>query len=214
MRATRPRCPGSEFSTEEGHLYARRFAAGALAGAAALVVAGSAAWACVSGPVVNLSTVQAKPGEQVTLTGTGFRQADPVQVRWNALDGPVLAEVAKPESNQTITATFSVPQGTVPGSYVVIVSQTRDGKTSLSPIRAVLGVVGPSGQTPVLGADTTSDGAERIPSLVHSDNDVSTGTLLLVALGVAGVGMFAAGIAALATSRRGAVTAAPAPVKK
>jgi hypothetical protein len=176
------------------------------------VVAGSAAWACVSGPVVNLSTVQAKPGEQVTVTGTGFRQADPVQVRWNALDGPIVAEMAKPD-NQTVNATFAVPPGTVPGSYVVIVSQTRDGKPSLSPVRAILNVVGPSGQAPVLGADTTTDAAERIPSLVQSENDVSTGTLALVALGVAGIGMFAAGVAALATSRRGGVTAAPARVK-
>ena len=178
-----------------------------------LVVAASAAWACVSGPVVNLSTVTAKPGDEVTLTGTGFRQADPVQVRWNALDGPIVAEMAKPD-NQRITANFTVPAGTAPGNYVVIVSQTRDGKPTLSPIRAVLNVVGPSGQTPVLGADPTSAAGDRIPALVQSDNSVSTGTLALVALGVAGIGMFAAGVAALASSRRGGVTAAPAPVKK
>jgi hypothetical protein len=194
-------------------LYARRIAAGAFASIAVLGIAASAAWACVSGPVVNLSTVSAKPGEQVTLTGTGFRQADPVQIRWNALDGPIVAEVAKPESNQTVTASFAVPAGTVPGSYVVIVSQTKDGKPSLSPIRAVLNVVGPSGQAPVLGADTTSDAGDRLPALVQSDNDVSNGTLALVALGVAGIGMFAAGVAALASSRRGGVTAAPARVK-
>lgn len=194
-------------------MYAGRLAAGALAGAAMLVVAGSTAWACVSGPIVNLSTVQAKPGEQVTVTGTGFRQADPVQVRWNALDGPMVAELAKPD-NQTINATFAVPPGTVPGSYVVIVTQAKEGKTTLSPVRAVLNVVGPSGQTPVLGADTNSDTADRIPAMVRSDTDVSNGTLALVALGVAGIGMFAAGVAALATSRRGGATAAPAPVKK
>ena len=194
-------------------MYARRLAAGALAGTAMLVMVASAAWACVSGPVVNLSTVTAKPGDEVTLTGTGFRQAHPVQVRWNALDGPIVAELAKPES-QTITANFTVPPGTAPGNYVVIVSQTNDGKTTLSPIRAVLNVVGPSGQTPVLGADPTSAAGDRIPALVQSDNSVSTGTLALVALGVAGIGMFAAGVAALASSRRGGVTAAPAPVKK
>ena len=181
---------------------------------AVLVVAASAAWACVSGPVVNLSTVTAKPGDQVTVTGTGFRQADPVQVRWNALDGPIVAQVAKPESNQTISANFMVPPGTVPGSYVVIVSQTKDGRTSLSPIRAVLNVVGPSGQTPVLGADATSDAADRLPALVRSDDGVSNGTLALVALGVAGIGMFAAGVAALAVSRRGGATAAPARVTR
>lgn len=194
-------------------MYARRFAAGAFASIAVLGIAASAAWACVSGPVVNLSTVTAKPGEEVTVTGTGFRQADPVQVRWNALDGPIVAEMAKPES-QTINATFTVPAGTTPGNYVVIVSQTKNGQTSLSPIRAVLNVVGPSGQAPVLGADTTSDASDRIPSLVRSDNDVSNGTLALVALGVAGIGMFAAGIAALASSRRGGITAEPARVKK
>jgi len=195
-------------------LYVRRFAIGALAGAAGLVLAGSAAWACVSGPVVNLSTISAKAGEQVTLTGTGFRSPDPVQVRWNALDGPIIAEVAKPESDRTINATFTVPQGTAPGSYVVIVGQTKDGKPTLSPIRAVLGVAGPTGTNPVVGADATSDTGDRMPALVRSDSDVSNGTLALVALGVAGIGMFAAGIAALATSRRGGVTAEPARVKK
>ena len=194
-------------------MYIRRLAAGALAGAAAVVIAGSSAWACVSGPVVNLSTVSAKAGEEVTLTGTGFRQAHPVQVRWNALNGPIVAEMARPD-NQAVNATFTVPQGTAPGSYVLIVSQVQDGKTTLSPIRAVLNVVGAGGQTPVLGADTTSDAADRIPSLVQSDNNVSAGTLALVALGVAGIGMFAAGVAALATSRRGGVTAEPARVKK
>lgn len=195
-------------------MYARRFAAGAFASIAVLGIAASAAWACVSGPVINLSTVTAMPGEEVTITGTGFRQAaDPVQVRWNALDGPIVAELAKPD-NQRIEATFAVPAGTAPGNYVVIVSQTKDGKTSLSPIRAVLNVVGPSGQAPVLGADTTSDASDRIPALVHSDNDVSNGTLALVALGVAGIGMFAAGIAALASSRRGGITAEPARVKR
>lgn len=193
-------------------MYARRFAAGVFASIAVLGIAASAAWACVSGPVVNLSTVSAKPGEEVTVTGTGFRQAHPIQVRWNALDGPIVAEAGRPE-DRNFTANFTVPAGTTPGNYVIIVSQTKDGKTTLSPIRAVLNVVGPSGQAPVLGADTTSDASDRIPALVQSDNDVSNGTLALVALGVAGIGMFAAGVAALASSRRGGVTAAPARVK-
>lgn len=192
---------------------ARRLTLGALATMAVLALAASTAWACVSGPIVNLSTVQAKPGDQVTLTGTGFRQADRTVVRFNALDGPILAEVAKPE-NQTISASFTVPPGTLPGNYVVIVSQTKpDGSLSLSPIRAVLTVAGPTGQTPVLGADTSADAAERLPELVRRDDSVSNATLLLVALGVAGVGMFAAGIAALATSRRGS-TAAPVTVRR
>jgi hypothetical protein len=194
-------------------MHARRFALGALATLGALLVAASGAWACVSGPVINLSTVQAKPGEEVTVTGTGFRNPDKVEVRFNALDGPVVATMAEPE-DRTISATFAVPPSTAPGNYVVIVTQTKaDGSLSLSPIRALLTVVGPSGQAPVVGADTLADAGDRMPGLIRSDDSVSMGTLMLVALGVAGVGMFAAGIAALASSRRGP-TARPVPVAK
>ncbi len=207
--------PRSRTPTEEKLLHTRRFAAGTFAGIAVLAVTASAAWACVSGPVVNLSTIQAKPGEQVTLTGTGFRQADPVQIRFNALDGPILAELPQP-TNQTVNATFTVPPNTAPGNYVIVVTQSENGKMTLSPIRAVMTVVGTSGQTPVLGAETNvaPDAADRLPTLVQSEDSVSNGTLMLVALGVAGVGMFAAGIAALATTRRGGITAEPVPVKK
>lgn len=194
-------------------MHVRRFAVGGLSAIASLVIAGSAAFACVSGPVVNLSTVEAKPGDQITLTGTGFRQPDPVQVRFNALDGPVLAQLGAPE-DRLISGTFTVPAGTQAGNYVIVVTQSKDGQMTQSPIRAALTVVGPSGQSPVLGADASSDSADRIPALVQSDDSVSNGTLMLVALGVAGIGMFAAGIAALATSRRGGTTAEPVRVKK
>lgn len=193
-------------------MHARRFALGAAASIAVLVAAASTAWACVSGPAVNLSTIQAKPGDEVTLTGTGFRLAEPVDIRWNALDGPILASTAEPE-DRMVSATFTVPPGTAPGNYVVVASQSKDGSLALSPIRALLTVVGPSGQAPVMGADLTTNTGDRTPGLVRADDSVSTGTLLLVALGVAGIGMFAAGIAALATSRRG-TTAAPAPAKR
>jgi len=199
-----------EAEPDKGELLnGKRLLLGGLGSAAVVVLAAASSWACVSGPVVNLSTVQAKPGDVVTITGTGFRQPDLVQVRWNALDGPVLAELAKPD-NQTISVPFTVPPGTPPGNYVVIVTQSRDGNVSLSPIRAVLSVVGPTGQAPVLGAALTSDSADRAPGLVRSDDSISTGTLALVSLGVAGLGMFAAGVAALAASRRGGPGATPA----
>lgn len=192
---------------------ARRIAIGTLATLGVLVVAASTAWACVSGPVVNLSTVQAKAGEEVSLTGTGFRQPHDVTVRWNALDGPILATPGKPE-DRNISANFTVPAGTAPGNYVIIVTQTNDGSLSLSPVRAVLSVVGDGGTTPVLGASASTDTGDRIEGLVQSDDSVSTGTLALVALGVAGMGMFTAGIAALMASRKTAETARPVAVSK
>jgi len=164
----------------------------------------AAAFACVSGPVVNLSTINAKAGQEVGITGTGFQAANAAQVRWNALDGPVLTNVAAPITGGTMDAKFTVPEGTKPGSYVVVVTQTKaDGSLSLSPIRAVMSVTGDAGANPVVGAPAAStDSAVRADGLARSDDSISTGTLALVALGVGGVGMFLAGMAALFAGRR------------
>ena len=117
----------------------RRWAIGGLTTAAAGVFMAAAAWACVSGPVVNLSTINAKAGQEVGITGTGFQAANAAQIRWNALDGPVLTTVPAPITGGALSASFTVPEGTKAGSYVVIVSQTKaDGSMSLSPIRAVM----------------------------------------------------------------------------
>jgi hypothetical protein len=159
----------------------------------------------VSGPVVNLSTISAKPGQEVTVTGTGFQAVNQANLRWNALDGPVLATVAPPVTGGNLSATFTVPQGTQPGSYVVIVTQTKDdGSLSLSPVRAVMSVTGDAGAQPVVGAPAaTADSSARANGLVRDDESISMGTLALVALGVGGVGMFLAGMAALFAGRRG-----------
>jgi hypothetical protein len=182
----------------------RRWAIGGMTTAAAGVFMAAAAWACVSGPVVNLSTINAKAGQEVGITGTGFQTANQVQIRWNALDGPVLTTVPAPITGGTLDAKFTVPDGTKAGSYVVIVNQTKaDGSLSLSPIRAVMNVTGDGGTNPVVGAAAAStDTAARADGLARSDDSISTGTLALVALGVGGVGMFLAGMAALFAGRR------------
>jgi hypothetical protein len=190
----------------------RRWAIGGMTTAAAGVFMAAAAWACVSGPVVNLSTINAKAGQEVGITGTGFQAANQVQIRWNALDGQVLTTVPAPITGGTLDAKFTVPEGTKPGSYVVIVNQTKaDGSLSLSPIRAVMNVTGDAGTNPVLGAASASaDTSVRADGLARSDDSISTGTLALVALGVGGVGMFLAGMAALFAGRR---TSAPEAAK-
>ena len=182
----------------------RRWAIGGVTTEAAGLLMASAAWACVSGPVVNLSTINAKAGQEVGITGTGFQTANQAQIRWNALDGPVLTTVPAPLTGGLLDAKFTVPEGTKAGSYVVIVTQTKaDGSMSLSPIRAVMNVTGDAGANPVVGATTGQDTAVRADSLARSDDSISTGTLALVALGVGGVGMFLAGMAALFAGRRG-----------
>ncbi len=182
----------------------RRLVIGGMATAAAGVLMAAAAFACVSGPVVSLSTIQAKAGQEVGITGTGFQAANQAQLRWNALDGPVLTTVPAPITGGNMNATFTVPQGTQPGSYVVVITQTKaDGTMSLSPIRAVLSVTGEAGTAPVVGAPAaTADTSARADGLARDDESVSTGTLALVALGVGGVGMFLAGMAALFAGRK------------
>ncbi|HEX6595767.1 MAG TPA: hypothetical protein VF045_02455 [Acidimicrobiales bacterium] len=152
---------------------------------------------------MNLSTSTVKAGEEVTVNGTGFRQPHPVQVRFNALDGPVLATFDAPKSDRTVTGAVTIPQGTAPGNYVLVFSQTGpDGKLSQLPIRALVAVVGPTGQMPITGA-SLSPVEERPVGLVEADNDIAGSTLALIFLGVAGAGMFAAGMAALFAGRRG-----------
>ena len=182
----------------------RRWAIGGVTTAAAGVLMAATAWACVSGPVVNLSTGSAKAGQEVGVTGTAFQAANQVQIRWNAIDGPVLTTVPAPIPGGILDAKFTVPEGTRPGSYVVILNQTKaDGSLSLSPVRAVLSVTGDAGAAPVLGAPVASaDTSPRTNALIRSDDSISTGTLALVALGVGGVGMFLAGMAALFAGRR------------
>ena len=183
----------------------RRWALAGVGSTAAGLFMAAAAFACVSGPVVNLSTINAKAGQEVGITGTGFQTGNAAQIRWNALDGPVLTTVPAPIANGNLDAKFTVPDGTKPGSYVVIINQVKpDGSLSLSPIRAVMNVTGDAGANPVVGAPAAStDTAARANALARSNDSVSTGTLALVALGVGGVGMFLAGMAALFAGRRG-----------
>jgi hypothetical protein len=180
----------------------RRWATGGMGAVGAVLLATATAWACVSGPAVNLSTVNAKPGQEVQMTGTNFTKPDPVTVRWNALDGPVLATLPAPNSG-TIAGAFTVPADAKPGNYVLIITQSSaDGKLTQMPVRALLTVTPDNGANPILGAPVAATPDNRPVGLVTSDDSISGLSLLLIGLGVAGVGMFVAGMAALFAGRR------------
>jgi len=187
----------------------RKLVLGAAAAAGALVIVTATAFACVSGAAANLSTLTAKPGQEVGVTMRDFRKADPVQVRWNALDGPVLASFDQKGDGNPFQGTFTVPQTASPGNYVVVLTQTTaDGKLTQLPVRVALTVTSANGSSPVLGASTAPVEQNRPVGLASADNSVSTASLLLVALGVAGIGMFVVGLVALVASRRGDAPAA------
>src|SRR5688572_8969108 len=88
IEATFSPCPPGTRATDKpgGRMKSvRRWALASVGSAAAGVVMAAAAFACVSGPVVNLSTINAKAGQEVGVTGTGFQTANAAQIRWNAL---------------------------------------------------------------------------------------------------------------------------------
>lgn len=188
--------------------HVRKWGVGGVCAAVGGVVLAASAWACVSGPVINLSTQNAKAGQEMGVTGTGFNASSPdsTLIRFNALDGPVLVTVPGPLAGGTLDTKVTIPEGTRPGAYILIVTrQNAQGGLTMSPTRAVFNVVGESGANPVLGAPAaTADNSARTNGLQRADDSIGAGTLALVALGVAGVGMFLAGMAALFAGRRNA----------
>ena len=180
----------------------RRWATGGLGAVGAVLVAAATAWACVSGPAVNLATMNVKPGQEVLVTGTNFTKPDPVTVRWNALDGPIVGTFSPPES-RNVSGTITVPADAKAGNYVLVVTQSSaDGTLTQMPIRALITVTPDGAAMPVVGQSLSPQVAERPAGLVSSESSISGGTLALIGLGVAGVGMFVAGVAALFAGRR------------
>lgn len=180
---------------------------GAGAGIVAVLVA-AAAWACIPVATLNVSPAQARPGEQVTVTGSFYGKKSPVVLRFNTLDGPVVGTITPDKSSGLLSGTFVVPADARPGNYVLIATQeaVRGETTWGVPSRALLTVVGQGG-APVVGAPLAPAEVNRPVGLVEGDS-VGGGELLLAGLGVAGVAMFLAGMAALLAGRRREGTAA------
>ncbi|MEW6153682.1 MAG: hypothetical protein AB1673_06800 [Actinomycetota bacterium] len=178
------------------------------AAATATVLTGAAVFACTNLATLNLSSAAGKPGDTVTVTGSSFRvnaqdvaSSFPVQLRWNGVDGAMLAEV-QPDRVGNISATFTVPDGQ-PGYYVLVATQ-RDAQgvdTYGTPARASYQILGPNGQSVVTPASA--------PVATVGSEGSSAGIIALtVGLGVLGLGLFAAGFIAFVRQSRRAPSAA------
>ena len=189
--------------------------------AAIVMLVAGAAFACTNLATVNLSSSMGKPGDAITLTGTGFMAnaaempmdgmvmdmgaggammgdlsvRSPVTVRWNGPDGPVLS-TAVPDRSGTISVLFSIPDAPAGHYTVVAVQKNAHGYDVYgTPARSPLQVLGP-GQPAGAGARGGGTAGAAAPS-------TSPGILALtVGLGVLGVGLLAAGgVAATRTVR-------------
>lgn len=123
------------------------------------IVVGSAAGAlaCTNISTLNISDSSGRPGDRVLVTGTSFGNSSPtgrrtatplpVRVRWNAVEGPTLAELA-PDAAGNISASITIPDAS-PGRYVIFaVQQDSDGYHMYgTPARIAYEILTPDGRS-------------------------------------------------------------------
>jgi hypothetical protein len=177
--------------------------------AAVFLLAGAAAFACTNLATLSLSSNAGKSGDVVTVTGSSYRMPSGVttgvQLRWNALDGPVLAE-AVPDKVGNISASITIPQA-APDTYVVIavLKDARGNDTSGTPSRAQFQVVGGAGAAAPQPAI-----AQQTPVASTASSGSAAPLALLLGLGALGLLLFGGGIAATARGTRTRTVPAPA----
>ena len=185
---------------------ARRFAAATVLAGLGVLATGFPAYAPhVAQMQVTPST--AKPGETVTVFGPrGYGATNPVQVRWDKVDGPVLGEFRTRETGFAMWGpeTIVIPADAKPGIHYLWVTQKLEPSETIQrgiPVQTVIQISDANGSVPVIGEPLTPQ-VEPRPGAFVEDDGVSGGTLLLIGLGGAGVAMLLAGIGAVFASRR------------
>jgi hypothetical protein len=179
--------------------------AGAAAAAGALLPVSGAYAPHVAQLKVTPTTFKA--GDTVTVFGpSGYGATNPVEIRLDAADGPVLGSFDTTGSGfaQWGPGTITIPADVSPGVHTLWATQKLEESEKLirgMPTKTLVQVLNPDGSAPVVGLDLTPQVEQRPTELVE-DDPVGMGALVLVGLGVAGVAMFAAGAAALTSSRR------------
>lgn len=144
------------------------------------------AWACVPQPLVTIEPAASGPaGSEVTVEGVALNGR--VEVRWNAIDGPLLATGSGPE----ISAAVAIPSVS-PGLYSVVVVEREPGGGLGSSGRAaflVTGDGGPGGGVAEEEAAGPGDSGDAVP-------DQRSASVPVGGLVAGGAGLFAVGVLA------------------
>ena len=185
----------------------RRAVLGVLLGGVVGVLGQPAAWAPHVAQL-QVTPAQVRAGEQVSVFGPrGYGKTNPVQIRLDSETGPVLGSF-QPDNQrfaQWGPGTVTIPADTPAGRHTLIATQElpdADAGIRGIPARTVIEVLGPA-SVPVLGAPLSPAVGDRAGGIeVTEDEGVPVGPVLLVGLGVAGVAMFAAGVASTVVRRR------------
>lgn len=156
---------------------------------AAFALLAGVAWACVPQPQVSLvPRASGAPGARVTVDVIAV--PGPAEVRWNTLDGPVLARATGPNFSADIT----VPD-VGGGLYaIVVIGRGPDGGVASTGRSAVL-VTGPGAAPPIAAPPARP---------VSASSGRTSGLLLLV--GGTGVAALGGAVGSILTTRRRPVT--------
>lgn len=137
-------------------------------------------WACVPQPIITSVQPQASgaPGIRVTVVGENFEPV-PVEIRWNATDGPLLGKATGP----TFSVAVQIPEGE-PGLYTLIAlsRQTSGGVigTARAAFQVTAGREGESGKGAVQ-SKRGGDSSDGVPA-----SAAVAGGIGLVGIGAAG----------------------------
>src|SRR5918998_815903 len=145
----------------------------AVAGAAAaagVLLPVSAAWAPHVAQL-QVTPTQFKAGDTVTVFGPrGYGQTNPVEVRWDAVDGPVLGSFKTVETGFAMWGpdTVTIPADAKPGVHTLWATQKLEESEKLirgMPTKTIVQVLNPDGSNPVVGLDLSPKIEERPTTL-------------------------------------------------
>ena len=156
---------------------------------------------------LQITPAQVKAGDEVTVFGPrGYGRANPVEIRAGSIDGPILGTF---QPNEELYAMWGpgavrIPEDAKPGAYYLFATQTlapHESHIRGVPARGEVTILG-AGGAPVLSKAPEVPLDEQPTVGLLEEEPVSTGSVLLVALGVAGAGLFIAGLVVAFSSRR------------
>jgi hypothetical protein len=173
----------------------RRLTFGVLLAVVVALLYASTSWACIFLAGITTSASSVQPGGSLTINGLSFG-SNPVQLHLDTLTGTVLA-TANPNGKGNFSQAVTIPQGVSPGQHVLVATEeaatpdgANDGSSQGVPARATF-QVGTAGSTDV----ATSAGPVQVAK------SAGVGTLALIGVAVACVGVFIGGLISLVASR-------------
>lgn len=186
----------------------RRIALGVFAAVGVAVVSSAIAFACVPSARLGLSTASGVPGDKITVSGASFgvpvNAKNPVQIRWNGAEGPLLAEV-RPDPLGNFSIPVTVPDGPAGAYAITAVWLDEEGNTGAgTPARAVFEIRVPGATAVTTPAAAPAPQAAAPVAAPTSASSFPVG--LVIGLGVLGLALFGGGFVAVTRSRKASAT--------